>query len=189
MSGSKTINQKGAKAGGSIVAGDQTNNHYYPPTAKASVVEQLMAKLHKEMEDNTPAAAMIDELCHYHQHKAHDGVVGLEAKLEKGQRAHEIDGALDQKEQFAKILEKWSMYASAQEIFAHLLARAEVEYRSHVLPQLDTLTEVQVNAAITTRIVEPIVADCGNTVFKLNHGTAMGMFYWLAEQCFVRWHK
>lgn len=189
MSGSRTINQKGANAGGSIVGGDQIHNHHYPPTTKASIVEQLMARLHKEMEDNTPAAAMIDELCYYHQRKAHDGVVGLEAKLAKAQRNHEIDGALDRKEQFAKILEKWSMYASAQEIFVHLLARAEVEYRAHILPQIGTLTMVEVNDAITTRIVEPIVADCGNTIFRLNHGTAMGMFYWLAEQCFVRWHK
>jgi|JI10StandDraft_1071094.scaffolds.fasta_scaffold63298_3 hypothetical protein len=189
MTGSSIINQKGAKAGRDIVAGDKVDHHHYPPTAKASVVEALMAKLQKEMEQSSQVTAMIDELCHYHQHKAHDGVTGLEAKLQKGQRSHEIDYALDQKEQFAKILEKWSMYASAQEIFVHLLARAEIEYRAHVLPQLDALTEVQVNEAITTRIVNPIVADCGNTVFKLNHGTAMGMFYWLAEQCFVRWHK
>ena len=81
------------------------------------------------------------------------------------------------------------MYASAQEIFAHLLAKAELEFSTHVLPQIDSLSEVEINEAITKRIVDPIVAECGTSVFKLNHATAMGMLYWLAEQCFVRWHK
>ena len=52
-----------------------------------------------------------------------------------------------------------------------------------------TLKEHEVNAIIISRIVDPIVAECGTTVFEMNHGTAMGMLYWLAEQCFIRWHQ
>lgn len=189
MTEQRTVNQKSAKAGRDVIGGDQHVHHHHAPSTKASVVEELLAKLHQEIEQNSQVSAMIDDLRYYYQHKSHDGIVGLVAKLEKGQRPHEIDYALEQKERFAKTLEKWSMYASAQEIFVHLLARAEVEYRNYILPQLDALSEVEVNDAVTTRIVEPIVADCGASVFKLNHGTAMGMLYWLAEQCFVRWHK
>lgn len=172
-----------------MIAGDQSVHHHYAANAKATVVEQLLSKLQKEMDENAQVRAIIDDLRYYYEHKSPDGIVGLEAKLEKGNRAHEVDQALEKKELFVKALEKWSMYASAQEIFVHLLARAEFEYTTHVLPQLDKASEIEINTAIATRIVEPIVADCGASVFKLHHGVAMGMLYWLAEQCFVRWHK
>jgi len=189
MTSQRTINQKSANAGKNIIAGDNTEHHHYPAPAQTTVVEKLLTKLQQEMEQNAQVRAMIDELLYYYKRKSHDGVDGLQAKLEKGQRTHEIEFALEKKELFAKTLEKWSMYASAQEIFVHLLARADVEYTTHVLPQIGVLSEVEINAAISARIVDPIVADCGASVFKLNHATAMGMFYWLAEQCFVRWHK
>ena len=189
MTSQKTVNQKAAKAGKNIIAGDNTEHHHYASPAKATVVEKLLAKLQQEMDQNAQVRAMIDDLLHYYKRKSHDGVDGLQAKLEKGQRAHEIDFALEKKELFVKTLEKWSMYASAQEIFVYLLARADVEYTAQVLPQIDQLSQVDLNQVITTQIIEPIVEDCGASIFKLNHATAMGMLYWLAEQCFVRWHK
>lgn len=192
MTGRTTTNQKGANAGGSIVGGDQINSsvhHHYAPAAASSVVGKLLEKLHAELSENPKMAPMIDELRCYYQHTPSDGVTGLQAKLEKGNRAHELEFAMDRKERFVKLLDKWSMYATAQEIFAFLLARAEVEYTNSILPQIGVLSEVEVNVAIQHRIVEPAVLDCGASVFKLNHGAASGMIYWLAEQCFVRWHK
>jgi hypothetical protein len=189
MSKERVVNQSGASAGRDLIGGDQNIHHHYPAQPNATIVEKLLAKLQVEISDNSQVSAMIDDLRYYYQKKSHDGVTGLVAKLEKAKRSHEIDHALEKKELFAKTLEKWSMYSSAQEIFVFLLARAEVEYRSQVLPEIGTLSEVQLNDRIASRIITPIVEDCGATVFKLNHGTAMGMLYWLAEQCFVRWHK
>ncbi|WP_368039360.1 MULTISPECIES: ABC-three component system protein [unclassified Tardiphaga] len=37
--------------------------------------------------------------------------------------------------------------------------------------------------------MEPTVSECGASVFEIDHNTALGMVYWLAEQCFVRWHR
>jgi hypothetical protein len=194
LTNEREVNQQAAQAGRDMIAGDQTLvdqsvHHHHPAAAKTTVVEQLLARLQAEMETNAKVQAVIDELRRFHERKSRGGVVGLEAKLQKGNRPHEVDHALEKKELFAKVLEKWSMYASAQEIFAYLLARAELEYSTHVLPQLGNLNEVQINSIITTRIVDPVVEECAASVFRLNHDVAMGMFYWLAEQCFVRWHK
>ena len=194
MTKQRSTNQRSATAGRDMIGGDQTINnssvhHHYGQSNSASVVEQLLSKLHAEMKDNVSVQPMIDDLRYYYEHEAHDGVIGLEQKLEKGGRAHEISNALEKKELFVKLLEKWSMYATAQEIFVHLLARAEYEYSNFVLPQLDESSEIELNESIASRIIEPIVDDCGASVFRMNHGTAMGMVYWLAEQCFVRWHK
>ena len=81
------------------------------------------------------------------------------------------------------------MFASAQEIFAYLLAKAEYEFTYVIHPQLSKMSKVQANELVRDQIIIPMIAECGSTVFTINHSTAMGMIYWLAEQCFVRWHK
>ncbi len=112
----------------------------------------------------------------------------MQAKLKVAGREDEYLEAIEKKEQFAKLLERWSLYASAQEIFAYLLAKAEYEFTYVIRPQIATISKVQVNELVRDRIVAPTVEECGATVFTVNHSTAMGMVYWLAEQCFVRWH-
>lgn len=194
MTGRRVTDQRSSHAGRDIIGGDQnvTDNsihHHHAPQQKTILVDQLMAKLQKELDENTSIQPMIDDLQYYYKNVSGDGVDGLENKLEKAGRAHEVPAALEKKEMFAKLLDKWSMYASAQEIFVHLLARAEHEYTSFVLPMIGTNSEIEVNERISSRIVEPLVADCGGSLFRMNHGVAMGMVYWLAEQCFVRWHR
>lgn len=189
MAVSRTVNQGSARAGRDIIAGDQVIHQHNVPAVKATIVDQLLAKLQQELENSEKVQTIIDQLHRYYEKVSHDGVVGLEEKLKKANRHYQLPNALEKKELFAKLLEKWSMYVSAQDIFVFLLARAEHQFTSHVLPQIETLTEVQLNDAVTNRIIEPIVADCGASVFKLDHGIAMGMLYWLAEQCFIRWHK
>jgi hypothetical protein len=141
------------------------------------------------MKDNAQVQHTIDALANFQMRKSVDGIDGLEAKLVAGQRQDELMDALEKKEQFAKLLQKWSLYASAQEIFAYLLARAEYEFNHFIHPQITTLPRIAINQIVHDRIVQTTIDECGVDVFVLNHGTALGMVYWLAEQCFVRWHK
>jgi hypothetical protein len=39
------------------------------------------------------------------------------------------------------------------------------------------------------RIVNPIVEECGGDIMSVNHNIVQGMVYWLAEQCFIKWHN
>ncbi|MGM4904674.1 ABC-three component system protein [Tardiphaga sp. 866_E4_N2_1] len=183
------INQTGANAGGDIVGGNKYEQHYHPTTASPGIVDKLLRKLHDEVTNNQCAKDTIEALAHFHTRRAHDGIHGLEAKLKKADRENEYLEAIEKKEQFSKLLERWSLYASAQEIFAYLLAKAEYEFTYVIRPQIASVSPVQVNELIRDRIVTPTVNECGASVFTINHSTAMGMVYWLAEQCFVRWHK
>jgi len=123
MSDSKTthVNQQNAAAGGNIVAGDMIVHNHPVATKSASIVEQLLHKLQKEIDENCKVRETIEALRYYYTRKSHDGVDGLEAKLKHSGRTHETFQALEKKELFAKVLEKWSLYASAQKIFVHLL--------------------------------------------------------------------
>lgn len=186
-----SANQRGASAGGDVVGGDKTELHIHTQnhTSKPSKLEQLKLRLQYEVDAGHCSQDVIEELQRYHKKVPSDGVVGLEAKLEYAGRAAQKMNALEMKEQFAKLMEKWSLYASAQEIFVHLLAMADYKYSLQVSPLLSTLTPVDIDELIDRKIVTPCVEEVGIDVFSLDHKTAMGMIYWLAEQCRIRWHE
>jgi hypothetical protein len=182
------VNQQGASAGGDVVGRDKIVNTFLPPV-NSGVVQKLLEKLEREVQQDTKVQQMMEMLQRFYTRRATGGPIGLEEKLKAGGRDYEIASALEMKELFVKALERWSLYPSAQEIFVQLLARAEVEFSMSVTPLLGCADHATINQIITTRIVEPTVSECGPSLLTLNHLTAMGMVYWLAEQCFVRWHK
>ena len=180
----------------SDVEGDQVGRDKYdihtmnvfPKGHQLTVVDKLLICLQQEMSSNEKCPDLIAKLQRYHGGLVVDGVIGLEAKLNHSNRAADIPYAKDTKEQFVMLLERWSYYASAQEIFVYLMARAEHKFNTEIRPLLPTASEVLINQKFNDLIVEPTVSDCGATVFSIDNNTAMGMVYWLAEQCFVRWH-
>lgn len=180
------VDQAGATAQGDIVGRDKHQHIHL--TSPPGVVEQLLQKLQKEVENNEQVRETIEALAFFHKRRPHGGVTGLQAKLDAANRSDEYLDAIEKKELFAKLLERWSLYASAQEIFAYLLGKAEHEFNYVIRPQLGGMTRLQANELVLERIIAPTVLECGSTVFTINHSTAMGMIYWLAEQCFVRWH-
>ena len=184
-----SVSQAGSVVSGNQVAGDfsQTNN-YILSQSGATVIEKLLAQLQIEVENNLHCSDMLKRLQRYHGGKVVDGVRGLEAKLRHVGREGEYYDALERKESFAQLLEYWSLYASAQEIFVHLLAKAEHFFNYEILPDVPDLSISEINRRINFLIVDPTVNECGASLFKIDHFVAMGMVYWLAEQCFVRWH-
>jgi hypothetical protein len=180
------ITQSKATAGGDIVAGDKITNHNYP--AVASRIEALMLGLAKEIEEKQETQGIIESLQFYFKKVSPDGISGLEAKLNHAGRNNELFIAFEKKELFAKLLEKYSLYESAQKIFAYLLAKVEHKFNYSVHPQVTYCDPLQINQLISAQIVEPVVDECGIGPLDINHNVAMGMVYWLAEQCFVRWH-
>jgi len=176
-------NQQGAQAGGHI-AGRDFNNF----EAKKGVVEKLLIKLKQQYECDDQTQITMDELARYHTRRAADGIDGLEAKLKASGRFRYYDDAIEKKEMFAKLLQKWSMYSSAQQIFVHILARTENEFTQVIYGQIPERTPEEINALVIDRIVNPIVEECGGELMSVNHNLVQGMVYWLAEQCFIKWH-
>lgn len=184
-----TTNQRGASAGGDVVGRDKIENHFYPHASKESKLDKLKARLQAEIASEQTLNGLIDRLKSYQPIVPEDGVVGLEAKLERAGRSAQKIAALRMKERFVKLLERWSLYASAQEIFVHVLALAEMRFAQYVSPQVGVLGSIELDEIVEERILNPIVEDIGIEVFTMDHAEAMGLVYWLAEQCRIRWHQ
>ncbi len=179
------VSQQNSHAGGDIVAGDKVTNHNVASKGK---IEKLLARLQAQYDGDEKTQIIIDELARYHSRKASDGVYGLEGKLKAAGKTSYYEEAIEKKEMFAKLLQKWSMYSSAQLIFSHILAKAEIEFTEVIYPQIPTKPEAEINALVIERIVNPIVEECGEDLLAVDHNLVQGMVYWLAEQCFIRWH-
>jgi hypothetical protein len=182
------VDQSGASAQGDIVAGNKTEYHYHPG-AEAGVIEKLLEKLQQEMEQKKQQASLIAESERYYARRAGDTEGGLDEKLSAVGRGGDYLDALEKKEKFVKLVERWSLYVTAQLIFVFLLARAEYRFTLFIEPKIGDLDAAHVSQLFDTHIVEPTVSECAASVFAFNHSTAMGMIYWLADQCFVRWTK
>ncbi|QDM18962.1 hypothetical protein FNL56_25835 [Tardiphaga sp. vice304] len=154
---SVSVIQSNASAKGHIAGRDinSTIINNAPPRA-AGIVEQLLEKLDAELQGDQKTQNTIHKLQRYYSNKAHDGINGLEAKLIHVGRETAYADAIEMKEMFAKLLEQWSLYASAQQIFVYLLARAERHFNDLILPQIASLDEAGVNKMVNELIVDDL---------------------------------
>jgi hypothetical protein len=183
-----SVNQKGANAAGDNVARDKVSvtNVYH---SAAPVLQKLWDKLAEEMRTETTTKDWVDNLQFFREKFASDGIIGLEEKLKRAGRDCDTLMAMRQKEMFVKLLTRYELFSSAQEILAFCLHRIQHEFDTFISPKLGELTRAEIDAIISERIIYPVVNDCGAGVFQLNPGLVLGMIYWLGEQCFVRWHS
>lgn len=178
--------QRDLSVGGDAVAGNKTVNNV---ERRRTQIEVWMEKLAEEMRTNQQAKEMVESLQYYHQRVSDDGIEGLDAKLEKAGRQYQRLAAYRKKEFFAKLLETYRLYGSAQEIIAFFLSKIDAEFETEVLPFVNTMSIEEIDRLVKEKVVNPILAEAGGGTFLLNHNHVLGMVYWLAEQCFVRWHK
>lgn len=179
--------QSRARAGADVVGRDKVTN-VYGTVPGPGAIERLLHSLAKQIEDDDTVTGVIEELGRYYVRRSVDGIEGLEAKLRASGRSGFYLDAIEKKEMFAKLLEQYSLYDAAQRIFVHLLAKVETEFTLVVYPDIPSKSLSETNLTIMDRIVHPILNECGHGTFLVNANHVMGMVYWLAEQCFIRWH-
>nr|WP_313311007.1 ABC-three component system protein [Stenotrophomonas geniculata] len=182
-----TVDQRKASAGRDLVGRDKVVINL-PADRALTKVEKLNEKLRLEMANDMRAIEVMERLQNYRVKIPLDGIAGLEAKLEFSGRSDQTYRALEMKELFAKLLDKWSLYASAQEIFLHLLAMTDHKFNFQVAPRLAHMDRLQIDEIVEEKVISPAIEEVGVGPIMMDHELAMGMVYWLAEQCRIKWH-
>ena len=155
---------------------------------QTSPIAIWMNKLADEISRDTTVLSFIDTLQMYQSRISHDGIDGLEAKLKHSGRTDEIAIALMKKELFTRLLARYSMFDSAQQILAYLLSKVDQDYRAYVLPNIGSISSGQIDILFTQYVITPCSQEIKSGEFYVNPAIAAGMVYWLAEQCYIRWH-
>lgn len=179
-----------AQAGRNIVAGNLTEYHHHTgATALSGSIKDLVIKLQKEIEDDEKAIGWIEDLLFFEENAPDDDIAGLEAKLDAAGLSQKCGMALKQKEMFAKFLEKRALYGSAQQLLALCLHRIFADFEAYVHPNCGKISPHDLHLTIHNKIVCPIVDEFCQGAFNINHSLVLGMTYWLADRCYVRWHE
>lgn len=150
---------------------------------------RLKAKISEEKAAGLQISHTIEKLARFERQISTDGIDGLENKLTHANRAGEISYALEAKEDFVKLMAEWRFYESAQQMVVAALAIIEFEYSSNVIPQSKNSTIQQMNATIKNEIIIPLLNDMSGDAIAIDINHVAGMIYWLADQCYVRWHQ
>lgn len=113
----------------------------------------------------------------------------LKEKLEHAGRIHEYKRARRCNEHFLKLLEKYGLYKSAQELFGYIMANIESSFQRKVMPSIVAGKEAEiVDALIYESVVDAIVSDIPDTELFLNHTHIEGMLYYIGDKCHIQWH-
>lgn len=187
MDGSSyTVDQSNAQPDGDNVGRDKhVHNHFQE---RRSQIDGWLEKLAQEMRGSPQVRDLVDNLQYYFQPFPYDDVVGLEAKLDRAGRSSQKTAALRKKEAFSKLLADWQAFPAAQEIIAYFLAKIEGAFEAKIAPNLDSAAPADIDTLIHDCLVIPVLDEMGCGPFVLNNTNVYGMVYWLAEQCYVRWH-
>lgn len=114
--------------------------------------------------------------------------LGLREKLLRGKREDEIDGALRAKEQFSKLLLRHQFHASAQKVYAYLLAQIQITFETYVKPEiLANKPRAEVDKVMFEKIIHPIEAKLGSNELDINAGILKGMIFYLTGNCHIKW--
>lgn len=179
------VKQENIQASGDVIARDKNVTVH----ERRTQVDGWLEKLNAELAEKAEFRNFVDSLQYYLNKYDHDGIVGLKGKLEASNRSESYSRALLKKEAFAKLLEKWRSFPSAQEIIAYFLARLDSCFETHIEPLLGKATNEEIDQAIEINLVLPVLEEMGTGPFMLNSLHVNGMIYWLAEQCYIRWHQ
>jgi hypothetical protein len=185
----KNVQVSGDNAGRDVIKNVTINTG--PPNGVlpgAAIIARLTQRYLQEKSSNTEFRETIDRLEHY---QAVTGpIVPLEDKLKQGGREDLIGFALKTKEMFAKKLAKHSLYESAQQIHAFLLAEVYTRYHEHVYQRVcNGEPPEEINVLIRSYIIDPLLMMLGDNVLSHYADEINGMLYFLTGNCHIRWTR
>ena len=154
-----------------------------------SQLQLLYEKLEEEKKNSTGIAEMIEELQHFKSYAKNEKVIGLEKKLENGNRVKYLNFAERSKEKFTKKLLKNEHSETAQEIYAFLLAKVYRRFEEHIYPRLsEGHSDDFINQLVDEFIINPMEDLLGENLLRLYEDEISGMIYFLMGNCHIKWN-
>lgn len=152
-----------------------------------SQLDILYAKLEDEKNHCPEFNEIIEELLHFKEYAKNEEVIGLETKLENGNRLAYLRFAEQAKDKFTRKLLKNEYSETAQSIYAFLLAKVYTSFQIHIYPQIDKHPEDYINHLIDACIIKPLEELLGANILRIFEDEIYGMIYFLTGNCHIRW--
>ena len=178
------------------VKGDLAGNDINKPTYNIgrtfiggkSQLEKLYDRLENERKSSIIFSEIVDDLLHYKKNADENEFIGLEKKLENGNRTSYLNFAEKSKEKFAKKLLRNEHSETAQLIYAFLLAKVYSSFEFNVAPRIkENHPEIFINELVSEFIIRPLEDILGENLLSIYDDDINGMIYFLTGNCHIKW--
>ncbi|MFL0121022.1 ABC-three component system protein [Tenacibaculum maritimum] len=185
------------QTGNTLGTGDMAGRDVIKPTYNIgktsfggqSQLEKLYIKLEEEKKKSQVFTEIIDELLHYRKYAKNTPFIGLEKKLENGNRLKYLEFAEISKEKFAKKILLNEHSESAQSIYAFLLAKVYTSFQTNIYTRLNEgHPEEFINQLISESIIKPLEELLGDNLLRIYDDEIYGMVYFLTDNCHIKWN-
>ncbi len=180
--------QENITAGGDV-AGRDINNYYKTPV---TWYQKRFEALIEEVKNDQRYEQTIEDLEFYNT--ILPGTKDLESKLKDGGfTCADINSARLRKMKFAKKMEKYKYYYSAQIINSHLFADVLLKFEDYVKPLINKdASKDDINLAVSQKVIDPImekleVEGADDTILCYDRQDILGIVYYLTGICHINW--
>jgi hypothetical protein len=182
----QTTTQSDISAGGDIAGGNITKNVIEAPRTPMS---HLLQRLRNEVRADSDFKQTIQHLQHFLDQSQTAKILGVEEKLKRAGRQDEIEEALLGKERFAKRLQAHMFSPVAQEIFACILGKLEVSFKTKIKPLvLAGKSRIDIDSILLDNVINPCFDGLETNDLQLYLPDLRDMLYFLTGNCHINWH-
>lgn len=160
--------------------------------AKIPYLYLLERKIQEEIGNNNLLEHISQNLNHYIQELEDTEQMDLQGKLNLASREKELFIALRLKEKVSKLIDKYSLFASANKYLTYIFAMIIHLFKTYVYPEICAEKNLfEIKKVVSERVIIPVSEEIqkGENYFDLNYEDIEGMIYFLAGNCHIWFDK
>lgn len=190
MSGELVVKQSALGSNNKQAGRDLFENCTFVASEKTSGLAKLLKRLEKAISEEPAAGEFIKILFQYIDKMEDREVIGLEAKLKRGNRNDLLADAKRCKLMFAKRLQRNELSVSAQKAYAHILAHINTAFANIIKHQIRSgATAQEIDMSIYENIIVPLYDIVSDNPLDITMDHIRGMLYYLTGNCYISWEK
>lgn len=162
------------------------DNNFAPLTHLETAIEQIKKTYHAD-EKLVDIIEDLTELITKHPDRE---IIGLEKKLENGERIDLFRRARRLKNKFSRRVAKNQMSIAEQQVYIQILSAINTAWYSSINPKIvEGSTNDEIDKLIYDEIVKPIHQAVVRFDITVTSETVSGMLYFLTGKCHLIWGK
>jgi len=170
---------------GDVFAGDK-HVHEAQLTPLQEAVDRIVVAYNGEEE----LLEIMDELAEYITDRPDREVIGLEAKLQQGDRNELFESAIYLKNKFERKLAKQQVSPVAQRIYVQVLSSITYAFDQRIRPLIiDGKNKAEIDAIIDEMVIQPVYRAIIRFDDMTTPQDVSGMLYFLTGKCHLVWSK
>jgi len=158
--------------------------------SEKSALEKVIQKIVASATSSNELVHIIDDLNDYITDHPYREIIGLEEKLNSGNREELYPKAILLKNRFERKIAKAQLSLVEQKVYIQVLSHILSAFEQYIRPQiLNAQPKEKVDAAIFEKIIEPVhkaIVDFDDCATK---ELVSGMLYFLTGKCHIVWDK